>query len=515
VHDARSIRFALLAALAVAAVASSAAAMSRCEKPCKAETAACIRSRCSRSDGDARRQCSETCRGIGGCAPIRTLAYVVTECRTDSPVARQKLVVRRGNCAPVPVMELTGVSLADAPPTFCGIYGDSRLGHAAVLSGFFQRLAVTADGSAVVFEVTDQVAQFPTFTLPSGIEEGFYFVRADGTGLRRLGPASGMPLFVFFLTTENAFGFDVGGFQARSSDISPDGRSIVFTDLGPGPAGEQAIQVVMLDLATGKRRLVTSLPAATSRLPNTNATEFPRFVDKDTILFVSWANPDGMNPDHYYMFFTVHTDGTGLRAVGTPTASAGSRVLPKFSIAGGGTNLMNMVFLDGSGERELFQELFILDGTRFLQLTDYRRSGTGRRFLTADGRRAFFATDADPLRSNPSGNCQLFSVDTLGSNLRQVTGFREGERSLNGCNAGPPPGCTIWDAYQDPITRTVVFYSSCDPFGTNPYGSQIFAMRPDGTRLRQLTATRGRVLEDSGAVTVELPGPTAYSARPR
>jgi hypothetical protein len=39
-------------------------------------------------------------------------------------------------------------------------------------------------------------------------------------------------------------------------------------------------------------------------------------------------------------------------------------------------------------------------------------------------------------------------------------------------------------------------------------------MRPDGTRLRQLTATRGRVLEDDGAVSVELPGPLAYSARP-
>ena len=44
---------------------------------------------------------------------------------------------------------------------------------------------------------------------------------------------------------------------------------------------------------------------------------------------------------------------------------------------------------------------------------------------------------------------------------------------------------------------------------------QIFAMRPDGTRVRQLTATSGRVREESGAVSVELPGPIAYSARPR
>jgi hypothetical protein len=64
------------------------------------------------------------------------------------------------------------------------------------------------------------------------------------------------------------------------------------------------------------------------------------------------------------------------------------------------------------------------------------------------------------------------------------------------------------------VTRTVVFYSSCDPFGTNPYGGQLFAIRPDGSKLRQLTRARGRVIEDDGEFTVELPGPFAYSARP-
>ena len=64
--------------------------------------------------------------------------------------------------------------------------------------------------------------------------------------------------------------------------------------------------------------------------------------------------------------------------------------------------------------------------------------------------------------------------------LRQLTHFREGEPfpvgqdSANECGEWntPPPGCTIHEAYQDPVTRTVVFYSSCNPFGTNPYGGQ-------------------------------------------
>jgi hypothetical protein len=39
-----------------------------------------------------------------------------------------------------------------------------------------------------------------------------------------------------------------------------------------------------------------------------------------------------------------------------------------------------------------------------------------------------------------------------------------------------------------------------DAFGTNPLGHQIFAMRQDGTGLRQLTATRGFVEEAGGGV---------------
>ena len=79
-HDARSIRLPLVAALAVAAVASSAVAAPRCEKPCKAETAACIGERCAGLGGAARHACLETCKGIGGCARIGTLAYVVSTC---------------------------------------------------------------------------------------------------------------------------------------------------------------------------------------------------------------------------------------------------------------------------------------------------------------------------------------------------------------------------------------------------------------------------------------------------
>ncbi len=404
-------------------------------------------------------------------------------------------------------MEFEGSALPGvvADALNCRAFADLRVGQASMLSGFLQRLSVTPDGSGVVFEVTDAVAPPPlkVFALPPEVEAGFYFVRADGRGLRRLGPPSVVPRFNFIPGPPP--GSRILPYQA--SDVSSDGRTLVFTDLGPGPAGKPAIQIVTLDLSSGARRQVTRLPDATPFIPDFSATEYPRFVDRDTILFASFADPDGLNPFGEYKLFTVDVNGSGLRAVGTPGGSLAGGIIPSFAIAGGGTNLSNWAFPTLRAPQ--YSEVIVLDGNRLLQLTDFRVF-TQRRFLDRDQRRAFFVTIADPLGTNPGGHCQLFSVDTLGAHLRQVTRFREGERSANGCLPGPPPGCTILDAAQDPVRRSVVFYSNCDPFGTNPYGQQVFAMRPDGTRLRQLTATRGRV-EEAGAVSVELPSPIAYS----
>src|SRR5262245_22190582 len=104
-HHWRRIRLGLLAATVVWLAGLPAVAAPRCEKPCKAETAACIRDRCAGVTGEARHACLETCRGISGCAAIRTLAYVWNECRSDARgiTLRRELRIRRGNCAPVTV----------------------------------------------------------------------------------------------------------------------------------------------------------------------------------------------------------------------------------------------------------------------------------------------------------------------------------------------------------------------------------------------------------------------------
>jgi hypothetical protein len=64
---------------------------------------------------------------------------------------------------------------------------------------------------------------------------------------------------------------------------------------------------------------------------------------------------------------------------------------------------------------------------------------------------------------------------------------------------------------QDPETDALVFDTTCDPLGTNPYGIQMFAMRPDGSGLRQLTDARGLVREADGTVSVEYVSHWAYS----
>jgi hypothetical protein len=65
---------------------------------------------------------------------------------------------------------------------------------------------------------------------------------------------------------------------------------------------------------------------------------------------------------------------------------------------------------------------------------------------------------------------------------------------------------------QDAETETLVIHSNCDPLGSNPNGAQVFALRPDGSGIRQLTDSGGLVTEPDGTVMVQLPAPFAYSA---
>ena len=205
--------------LSLAATRGRAAAA--CPSTCTQQLAECKRT-CP-GDGQARRDCRTACAERSTCtapgARIRTLAYVVSECTTD-PQARssvkQKLLIRRGNCDPVTVMEVASSTPGSGPVGFCRAWWVPYSYY--LLGGVFQHMAVLPDGSGVVFEVTKQFSLFPSVT-PELPEEGIFFVRADGSGLRRLGPASRFPA-ILPSTQPTGLVFP----------ISPNGRKLALID---------------------------------------------------------------------------------------------------------------------------------------------------------------------------------------------------------------------------------------------------------------------------------------------
>jgi hypothetical protein len=448
-----------------------------------------------------------------GPAPLRgTVAYVVTECVDDAAgaTAHQTLRVIRGEQPEHAVMEVPTLG-EGSPKGICTLLGLTRLGPFFDAVGAFQRLAVTPDAADILFELTDAVSILPLMPLQEE-ERGIFLMHADGTGLRRLAPPSREPTFRFLASQQSLQINVLPGFA-----FSPSGRKVAYTDLGPGPTPDLTVQIFTLDLVTGARFQVTHLPVAVPPSDLFPPTCCPSFVDEETIAFPSVSNPDGLNPTGFDAFFTIATDGTGLTTLPIPVVVPGSQIVPNFVITGPRPSanlfLLPGVPVNAHSSDEAIAEIFVVEGMNLLQLTNFRRFDTSQPLLAADRQRVFFVASADPLGGNPTANCQVFSIDRTGGDLQQVTTFKEGDLSMNGCLFGPPPGCAVAFLGQDADTQTLVTYSSCEPFaGQNPFGSQIFAVRPDGSGLRQLTLTSG-VTAEANKVTVELPGPFAFSVR--
>jgi hypothetical protein len=438
-------------------------------------------------------------------AMASTLAYVVTECRGDLEAwtIHQSLQIRQGEQAPVTVVEHSAVvSGAVFPLSICDYIGRYRQATLFDTIGVFHRLGVTPDGSQVVFEVTDEVTGsifadfrlvFPPNALPAE-QKGIFAVRADGTGVRRLGPASRNHAFF-----ESLFAF------------SPNGRTIAYIDRGPSRDNRDATQIFTLDLVTGERTQVTQLPQA--------RTYTPFFNDDQTITFFTRANADGNHPGGATIAVSVKSDGTGLTVAPPVVALPGSELLTSFRITGAELDTAVLIVSGKPKNGEVngnpnISEVFDIDrDNNILQLTDFERSDTYAPTVSADAQRVFFSASADPLGTNPWEDCQMFSIDRAGGDLRQLTHFHEGPEGQRsgGCIIAPPPlGCGLFFTSRDIRSDAIVFLSLCDLVGANPYGMQAFAMHSDGTGLNQLTNTHGYTVDASGVVTVELPYPIAW-----
>jgi hypothetical protein len=144
---------------------------------------------------------------------VRTLAYLVSTCRDDDQwiSGSQKFVIQRDgrevvvkewHQPPLPWNVMPG-------PGLCHLGGLVRVGAGFHFTLFVQRFAVSPDASAVVFEVTDDHSILRSVA-PEGLipeeDEGFFFVNADGTGLRRLGDASRDPCWRFDVDPQSPIG---------------------------------------------------------------------------------------------------------------------------------------------------------------------------------------------------------------------------------------------------------------------------------------------------------------------
>jgi hypothetical protein len=477
-----------------------------CKSTCTEELRAC-RVQCR--GGANRRECRRRCAKASTCtAPGvrgRTGAYVVNECRNDAAgfMLHERLFVRRGNCDPVTIMDLPAVGPVADPSRVCDLYGKFRVSYGSVLFGRFQRIGVTPDGRGVIVEVTnDHVVSGLETLSPEPPDEGIFFVSADGmTKTRRIGQQSARKII-------ERRG---NGFAATASPVfvtSPNGRFVAYEDRGPDADGRDADQIVVIDLTNDERTQITHLSDAPQGNPRTG---IPTFVDDRTILF--YNGPAG-GP------FTVRVDGTELpRAIPSVTSIEDGKIVLDFGIVGSGGNVVGgrlpdrIPKVDYGIADAMVRELFLVHGTRALQLTGFDYPDTGGGVRSALGRdHVVFIASADPRGENPDGVCQLFSVDVLAGHLRQLTRFPDDGGEKHGCRApGPGFACQVNGLAEDPVTSAIVFDSSCNPLGRNPNGAQFFSMRPDGTGLRQITSFRGIEPLEDGGVQVEMSGPAAYS----
>jgi hypothetical protein len=384
----------------------------------------------------------------------------------------------------------------------CALFGESRAGIASQIVGALQRLGVSPDGRTVVFEVNHAHAAIEVpLVLP---EEGFYSVHADGTAMRRLGPASRAPNFkAVVVATPPAFRV------IRWDDLkfSPNGRFVVFTDRGPGADGWDAVQVFVMNVESGKRIQLTQFVAA-DQGSTLQEDAGGYFVDDDTIIVYEPLCASA-TIDRRGCIYTVKKDGSDLRPFSNPdlVPIEGARVIQMFQIVG----LPQSAF---SASVPVFatdpvfgtaSEIFTLTHGDVLQLTNFGRSDTSRGATRNRTGEVLFFASADPLGRNPSHTCQLFLIGSLGEHLRQITRFGPPglpRAGATGCMLPAAPFSCVSEIGGpmtfDPTTDQLTFDSSCDPFGTNPFGTQFFAVRGNGSGLRQLTNYRGMQLAPTG-----------------
>jgi TolB protein len=123
--------------------------------------------------------------------------------------------------------------------------------------------------------------------------------------------------------------------------------------------------------------------------------------------------------------YIANSDGSALQRLVngfSPLISGdGSRVVFK--------SFANLIGQNPDGSQELF--IINVDGTGLRQLTNSTSGDLFSPSISFDGSKVAFASSADLLRENPDGNLEIFVVNSDGTGLRQIT------NSTSGYNLNP------------------------------------------------------------------------------
>ena len=199
--------------------------------------------------------------------------------------------------------------------------------------------------------------------------------------------------------------------------------------------------------------------------------------DGSTIVWVDTADPLGTNPDGRSQLFAKEVGSDTVTQI-TLGSESFSYAMQEWDITDNGDFVVFVSRLDIVGDNPNLEDNVFLGATSGAGITQVTRIdasvNTVRHPQIADNGVIVFSSAADLTGDNLTGATQIFSINSDGSGLAQVTSGRLDVDDL---------------ALSDDGSK-IAFTSFRDPFGTNvPSTDEIFVIDIDGNNLTQLTET--------------------------
>src|SRR5262249_32847788 len=152
-----------------------------------------------------------------------------------------------------------------------------------------------------------------------------------------------------------------------------DGRWLALSDLGEYSPGHEAPQIFLLDPRSGKRKRKQITYQSRQPILFDAVIEFIGFLNAKTIIFYNGFPTFGTARGH-----RVHTDGRGvIEDIATPTVNPDGRVVEDFEVTSRQPRVNFVTYPAPAPNGPHIDELFLIEGHRLLQLTNFGLFDTG------------------------------------------------------------------------------------------------------------------------------------------